>query len=101
MRLYVLQLGLLPEFGDIALPGYLLQTDDGANVLIDTGYPRSIRGRQEQAADELVAANPDDPVTAFSAMVMRSLRDAEEDMVVNRLAALGLEPDDIDYLVCT
>ena len=101
MRLYVLQLGLLPEFGDIALPGYLIQTDDGTNVLIDTGYPRSIRGRQEQAADALVAAHPDDPVTAFNALVVRGLRDDEEDLVVNRLAALGLAPDDIDYLVCT
>jgi N-acyl homoserine lactone hydrolase len=101
MRLYVLQLGLLPEFGNTALPGYLIQTDDGTNVLIDTGYPRSIRGHQEQVANELLEAHPDDPVTAFSAMVVRGLRDDEEDLVVNRLAALGLTPANIDYLVCT
>ena len=101
MRLYMLQLGLLPAFGDTALPGYLIQTDDGTNVLIDTGYPRGVRGRQEQAAAELVAAHPDDPVTAFTAEVVRNLRDDAEDLVVNRLAALGLAPRDIDYLVCT
>ena len=39
MRLYVLQLGLLPAFDNIALPGYLIQTDDGTNVLIDTAIP--------------------------------------------------------------
>jgi len=101
MRLYVLQLGLLPEFGNTALPGYLIQTDDGTNVLIDTGYPRSIRGHQEHVANELLEAHPDDPVTAFSAMVVRGLRNDEEDLVVNRLAALGLTPDNIDYLICT
>lgn len=101
MRLYLLQLGLLPAFGDIALPGYLIRTADGTNVLVDTGYPRAIRGRQEEAAAELVAAYPDDEVTAFNATVVRGLRDNAEDLVVNRLAALGLAPGDIDYLVCT
>lgn len=101
MRLYVLQLGLLPALGNTALPGYLIQTDDGTNVLIDTGYPRSICGRQEQAAAELLAAHPDDSVTAFNATVVRNIRDDEEDLVVNRLAALGIAPQDIDYLVCT
>lgn len=99
MRLYLLQLGMLP--GDVALPGYLIQTDDGKNVLIDTGYPRSIRGRQEEAATQLLAAFPDDRVTAFNATVVRGLRDDAEDLVTNRLAVLGLTPRDIDYLVCT
>ena len=101
MRLYVLQLGLLPAFGNTPLPGYLIRTDDGTNVLVDTGYPRGVRGRQEQAAADLLAAHPDDPVTAFTAEVVRNLRDDAEDLVVNRLAALGLAPRDIDYLVCT
>jgi N-acyl homoserine lactone hydrolase len=101
MRLYVLQLGLLPAFGNVAVPGYLIRTTDGTNVLVDTGLPRGIRGRQEEAAAELLAAHPDDPVTAFSASVVRNLRDDEEDLVVHRLAALGLAPRDIDYLICT
>lgn len=101
MRLYLLQLGLLPSFGDIAIPGYLIQTDDGVNVLVDTGYPRRILDAQEQAAECLVAAFPQDEVTAFNATVVRSVRNAPEDLVTNRLATLGLTPDDIDYLVCT
>ncbi|GAC1533605.1 MAG: N-acyl homoserine lactonase family protein [Herpetosiphon sp.] len=101
MRLYLLQLGLWPTFGDTAVPGYLIQTDDGTNVLIDTGYPRAIRGRQEQAATQLLAAFPDDESAAFAAPVMRGLRDDAEDLVVNRLAVLGLAPLDIDYLICT
>jgi N-acyl homoserine lactone hydrolase len=101
MRLYLLQLGLLPSFGDIAIPGYLIQTDEGTNVLIDTGYPRSICGRQEEAATELTTAFPNDEVVAFNAIVVRNVRDNAEDLVVNRLAALGLDPQDIDYLICT
>lgn len=101
MRLYLLQLGLVPTFGDIPLPGYLIQTDDGLNILIDSGYPRSIRGREEEAANELLAAFPDDEIAAFNATVIRGLRKHAEDLVVNRLAVLGLTPDDIDYLVCT
>jgi N-acyl homoserine lactone hydrolase len=101
MRLYVLQLGLVAAFGDTALPGYLIQTDDGTNVLVDSGYPRGLRGRQEEAAADLRSAHPGDPVTAFTAEVVRNLRDDAEDLVVNRLAALGLAPRDVDYLVCT
>ncbi|HEU5102305.1 MAG TPA: N-acyl homoserine lactonase family protein [Roseiflexaceae bacterium] len=103
MRLYLLQLGLVPtDFGDVPLPGYLIQTDQDMNVLIDTGYPRSIRGRQEQAATQLLEAFPDDEVTAFNAtVVIRGVRDDAEDLIVNRLAVLGLGPQDINYLVCT
>ena len=92
MRLYLLQLGLLPTFGDVALPGYLIQTDDGTNVLIDTGYPRAILGAQEQAATRLLEAFPQDEITAFNATVVRGLRNEAEDLVTNRLAVLGLAP---------
>ncbi len=101
MRLYLLQLGLLPTFGDIAIPGYLIQTDDGKNVLIDSGYPRDILGAQEQAATRLLETFPDDKVTAFNASVVRGLRNTAEDLVTSRLTALGLTTHNIDYLVCT
>jgi N-acyl homoserine lactone hydrolase len=101
MRLYLLQLGLLPAFGNIALPGYLIQTGDGKNVLIDSGPPRSVRGRQDQAADELLASFPDDRATVFNTTVVRNIRNDEEDLVTNRLAAIGLAPRDIDYVICT
>ena len=103
MRLYLLQLGLVAD-GDATptpLPGYLIQTDDGTNVLVDSGYSRRIHGAHEQVAAEVLAAYPDDPLVAFNALVIRGLRDDPEDFVVNRLAVLGLTPRDIDYLVCT
>ncbi len=40
MRLYLFQLALHPANG-IPAPGYLFQTDDGTNVLIDTGFPKN------------------------------------------------------------
>lgn len=101
MRLYLLQLGLLPALGNTTLPGYLIQTDDGKNVLIDSGPPRVIRGRRQEAAEELLATDPEDPLTQFNATVVRNIRDDADDLVTNRLAALGLTPGDIDYVVCT
>ena len=76
MQLYLFQLALHPENG-IPAPGYLIQTDDGDNVLIDTGFPR---------CHEL----PD-----------MGLRLNERDYIVDQLAALGLAPRDIRYLICT
>jgi hypothetical protein len=35
MKLFLLQLGLLQPLG-VPVPGYLIQTDDGTNVLVDT-----------------------------------------------------------------
>jgi N-acyl homoserine lactone hydrolase len=40
MRLYLLQLGLLQPLR-VPVPGYLIQSEDGTNILVDTGYPRS------------------------------------------------------------
>ncbi|HUZ00379.1 MAG TPA: N-acyl homoserine lactonase family protein [Thermomicrobiaceae bacterium] len=77
MRLYVLQLGI--QASGSPVPGYLIQTDDGKNVLVDTGYEESYYTGEK---------GPDD-------------RSTEADWVVNRLAEIGLAPEDIDYLVCT
>ncbi|MGA7670027.1 MAG: N-acyl homoserine lactonase family protein [Nitrolancea sp.] len=74
MRLYVMQLGL-SDIGS-PVPGYLIQTDDGKNVLVDSGYPESdYRGS--------TATRP------------------ESDWVVSRLAEIGLKPSDIDVVVCS
>jgi N-acyl homoserine lactone hydrolase len=101
MRLYLLQLGMLPALGNAPIPGYLIQTDGGKQILIDTGYPRTLRGRQAEVADAMVAADPDNPDVAFSAMIVRAVRDDPADAVTNRLAEIGLAPGDIDILVCT
>jgi N-acyl homoserine lactone hydrolase len=98
MRLYLLQLGLMPAFGGVPVPGYLIQTDDGTNVLVDTGYPRTIFGKHEQAAAQISASLPED---TFMPSVVRALRNDPADFITNQLALLGLTPGDIDYLVCT
>lgn len=74
MRLYVMQLGL-GETGS-PVPGYLIQTDDGKNILVDSGYPEDdYRGPEAKLP--------------------------ESDWVVNRLAEIGLKPDDIDIVICS
>lgn len=77
MRLYVMQLGLSTQTGS-PIPGYLIQTDDGKNVLVDSGFPRTMIGQE---------GGP---------FAME-----EQDFVVNRLAAIGVRPEEIDYVVCT
>ena len=76
MRLYLFQMAILPTNG-IPAVSYLIQTDDGTNILIDTGFPKN-----------------------FEAPSM-DLRLDDRDYIVEQLAALGLSPHDIRYLVCT
>ena len=73
-RLYLMEVGSMPEY-DIPVACYLVQTDDGRNVLIDSGLPETI-------AD------------ADSAFV--NGRD-----VIEQLAGIGLTPADIDIVVST
>jgi N-acyl homoserine lactone hydrolase len=84
MKLWLLPLGVLQPLG-IPVPGYLIQTDDGTNVLVDSGMPRSY------------IEEPPPPLPPFGFEVdMRP-----EDFVVERLASVGIRPDDVDLLVCT
>jgi len=73
-RLYLMQVGSMPAY-DIPVACYLVQTDDGRNVLIDSGLPETI-------AD------------ADSAFVNGS-------DVIEQLAGIGLAPADIDTVVST
>jgi N-acyl homoserine lactone hydrolase len=60
-------------------PCYLVQTGDGKNILIDSGLPKG-----------------------FQAPPGRSMPPIEHGKdVVEQLAMLGLQPDDIDMLICT
>lgn len=78
-RLYLL---LLATMGPgVPVPGYLIQTGDGINVLVDTGLPKSMIGE---------TPGP-----------FGTIRFDENQYVVNQLAALGLKPNDIHYLVAT
>lgn len=75
IRLYLLQLALGEE--GTPVPGYLIQTSDGTNILVDTGAP----------LDGSFTPNGGYEIRLFS--------------VVDELAALGLTPRDIHFLVCT
>ncbi len=77
MRLFFMQLGLRSD-GSAHVPGYLIQTVDGQNILIDSGLPRSLVGR------------------STSGWQLH-----EEDLVTAHLAKLGLGAADIHTVICT
>ena len=81
MRLYLFAYGVNPANGT-PYPGYLIQTDDGTNVLVDTGFGKEMIGAYTQR---------DEPGPKVD----------EGDYVVNQLATLGLTPKDIRYLIAT
>ncbi|WP_309667681.1 N-acyl homoserine lactonase family protein [Tabrizicola sp.] len=90
VRLYVLDLGLFEVRGGervIGIPGFLVQTDRGANLLIDTGFPPSY------ATDSGIAAR--DGLPGFGRLIDFSARQT----AVGQLALLGLRPEDIDLVV--
>ena len=64
----------MPEY-QIPIVGYLLQTEDGKNILIDTGLPPVIPETQQEFANEHT--------------------------LLEQLATLGLQPDDIDLIIST
>jgi len=73
-RLYLMQVGSMPEY-QIPIVGYLVQTDDGKNILIDTGLP------EVMPEEEKDFQNGQD--------------------VIQQLASIGLKPDDIDTVIST
>lgn len=73
-RLYLMQVGSMPEY-DIPIVCYLVQTGDGKNILIDSGLPEII---PEDASDFENGQN-----------------------VIEQLANMGLNPDDIDTVIST
>ncbi len=73
-RLYLMEVGSMPEY-EIPIVCYLVQTSDGRNILIDSGLPAIIP--EEEAEFE----NGID--------------------VIEQLANLGPQPDDIDTVIST
>jgi N-acyl homoserine lactone hydrolase len=73
-RLYLMQVGSMPEY-QIPIVCYLVQTDDGKNILIDSGLPEIL----PEAASEF-----------------ENGRD-----VIEQLASIGLKPDDIETVIST
>jgi len=102
MKLYVLDYGsielmidaLVPGEGNgkwmtVGIPGYLIQTDDGKTILIDSGMPQ---------------AYVDDPVNAaiedgYNLWLKSS--PSEENLPAGQLAKIGLTPDAVTHLVIT
>jgi N-acyl homoserine lactone hydrolase len=81
MRLYLFSLATMQP-GNVPVPSYLIQTDEGANVLVDTGWPQSFVEKPQNPPGLTIVMRP-------------------EDMVVARLASVDLSPSDIDYVVCS
>src|SRR5664279_832978 len=80
-RLYLLQLAAtsVPVVNgkmEMVLVCYLIQMSDGTNILIDSGLPAGYAPPNMPSAEN-------------------------ETNVIDQLAALGLQPDEIDILICT
>ena len=88
-RLYLMQVATM-KIGPLTLPVpcYLVQTEDGKNVLIDSGLPPNMPGseRTEDVQEDSLG---------------RSLAITYGKDVVEQLAMIGVQPADIDILVCT
>jgi len=80
MRLYLMKLATSAGSG-APVPGYLIQADDGTNVLVDTGFPR----------DRALL-----PEGARSGFVVEPGQHA-----VEQLARIGIAPGDVQYVVLT
>ncbi len=79
MRLTIMQLGINMQTGTPS-PGFLIQTDDGKNVVVDTGFGPEMVGRYRDAGGP--AARVD-----------------ESDLVTAQLEGLGVAPAEVDYVV--
>lgn len=89
-RLFILDLGLFEVRGGervIGIPGFLLQTDRGANILFDTGFP----------PDYLT--DPDRPAKDGLPRFGRLIDFRPDQTAEGALALLGLTPADIDLTV--
>lgn len=73
-RLFLMRVGSMPEY-QIPIVGYLVQTADGRNILIDTGLPAVIPEEQSEFVNG--------------------------QQLVEQLAMIGLQPDDIDTVIST
>ena len=92
-RLYILDFGLFQVYENdrvIGIPGYLIQTRDGTNILVDTGFPAKYAANARAASQE-------DGLGSFGQV--RQL--TNENLPAAQLALTGLNRRDIDFLVLT
>ena len=89
-RLTILDFGTFEVRGGervIGIPGFLLETDHGAHILFDTGFPPAY------ATDPGIGAR--DGLTGFGRLLDFTTRQTAE----GQLALLGLTPADIDLVI--
>ena len=84
MKLYLMPLALMQPLG-VPVPGYVIQTEEGQTILVDSGFPHSFI---------------DHPPAAVGPLKLQ-VEMRPEDHVVSRLASIGLVPGDIDFLIAT
>lgn len=82
MKLYLMQLATLQP-DDIPVPAYLVQTDDGKNILIDSGFPESF----VESSIELPGG--------------RTVKLAADGFIVKRLNSIGVRHENINIVICT
>jgi len=90
-RLYILDFGLFdvgPGKRTIGIPGFLLETDQGARILFDTGFPPAY-------ATDPVPTAARDGLARFGAFIGFSARQT----AAGQLALLGLTPADITHVI--
>lgn len=90
-RLAVLDYGLFQVHANeriIGICGFLIQTDAGENILIDTGFPAKY-------ADDPEAATVEDDLGSFGCVVSLT----RQNLAPAQLALLGLSHTDIDLMI--
>jgi len=93
VRLYVLDFGLFGVHADgrtIGICGFLIQTDAGENVLVDSGFPA-------RYAHDTATASTDDDLGSFGQLLTLSV----EHLPPAQLARAGIAPADIDLFILT
>jgi N-acyl homoserine lactone hydrolase len=84
-RLYLMQVATITVGPfTIPVPCYLIQTGDGKNILIDSGFPRT--EKTEEVIEDAVGRN----------LTITYGKD-----VIEQLAMIDMQPADIDLLICT
>lgn len=92
-RLYVLDYGLFQVHENdriIGIQGFLIQTDDDQQILVDTGFPAAY-------ADDAEAASRRDGLGSFG----RVLQLDRENLPAGQLARVGLRPEAITMVIMT
>ncbi len=92
-RLYILDFGLFRVRSNgrvIGIPGYLIQTKNKSNILVDSGFPAWYLGNTK-------AVSQAEGLTAFGEI----LKLEPENLPTGQLQKCGLTPSDIDFFLLT